>query len=70
MEDYAAQNENAQYFMDNRQYMKFLLDNMEKKYDIELADMPQVENGLENRDIESIDTLEYALTKRHHHSFS
>jgi hypothetical protein len=70
MEDYAAQNDNAQYFMENRQYMKFLLDDMEKKYDIELADMPQVENGIENRDIESFDTLEYTFTKRHHHSFS
>jgi hypothetical protein len=70
MEDYAAQNENAQYFMENRQYMKFLLENMEKKYDIELADMPQVENGIENIDIESLDTLEYTFTKRHHHSFS
>jgi hypothetical protein len=70
MEDYAAQNENAQYFMDNRQYMKFLLENMEKKYDVELADMPQVENDVENGDIESLDTLEYALTKRHYHSFS
>jgi hypothetical protein len=70
MEDYAAQNENAQYFMENRQYMKFLLDNMEKKYDVELADMPQVENSVENGDIESLDTLEYTFTKRHHHSFS
>lgn len=74
MEDYAAQNENAQYFMDNRQYMKFLLDNMNKKRDRlisrenEVLDMPHLENSVV--DIESVNTLEYTNLKRHHHSFS
>lgn len=30
MADYASLNENAQYFMDNRQYMRFLLENNDK----------------------------------------
>jgi hypothetical protein len=69
MEDYAAQNENAQYFMDNRQYMRFLLENTEKQIncDIELAVRAYHENSL--ADIESVNTIDYTLTKRHH-SFS
>ena len=41
MEDYAAQNENAQYFIDNRQYMKFLLENTEKQPNHDIATSPE-----------------------------
>lgn len=60
-EDYTRQNENAQYFMDNRQYMKFLLENTEKQinYDIELAVRAYDDNSLV--DIESINTIDYTL---------
>jgi isopentenyl diphosphate isomerase/L-lactate dehydrogenase-like FMN-dependent dehydrogenase len=72
MEDYAAQNENAQYFMENRQYMKFLLENMNKKmHDTnELVDMPYPENSIV--DIESLNLMDidYTIKKRHHNSFS
>lgn len=72
MEDYASQNENAQYFMDNRQYMKFLLENTNKRMndDIEIAIRSYAGNNREGVGIESLHTLEYPNIKRHHHSFS
>ena len=42
MEEYAAQNENAQYFMENRQYMRFLLENSRKsRKSIHFTDIPE-----------------------------
>jgi hypothetical protein len=63
MEDYAAQNENTQYFMDNRQYMKFLLENTEKQINHDIVRTPSAKQERGGT------TCVGELTKRHN-SFS